>query len=90
MEMPQGIVLYNVAEKCGYAFVTESTLFVWFLQVRWDETSSVPRPERVSPWNIEVALTPPALNPLPVSRSKRPRANMMSSSTESSVLAREG
>ncbi|KAJ9709995.1 hypothetical protein PVL29_001460 [Vitis rotundifolia] len=60
------------------------------LKVRWDETSSVPRPERVSPWNIEVALTPPALNPLPVSRSKRPRANMMSSSTESSVLTREG
>lgn len=60
------------------------------LKVRWDETSSVPRPECVSPWNIEVALTPPSLNPLPVSRSKRPRANMMSSSTESSVLTREG
>ncbi|CAK9186904.1 unnamed protein product [Ilex paraguariensis] len=60
------------------------------LMVRWDETSTIPRPERVSPWNIEPALTPPALNPLPVSRSKRPRPNMLPSSPDSSVLTREG
>ncbi|VFQ87225.1 unnamed protein product [Cuscuta campestris] len=60
------------------------------LKVRWDETSSVPRPDRVSPWNIEPALTPPALNPLPVPRPKRPRLNVLPSSPDSSVLTREG
>ncbi|XP_043723773.1 auxin response factor 2A-like [Telopea speciosissima] len=60
------------------------------LKVRWDETSSIPRPDRVSPWKIEPALTPPALNPLPVPRTKRPRASMVPSSPDSSVLTREG
>ncbi|XP_059442328.1 auxin response factor 2A [Corylus avellana] len=60
------------------------------LKVRWDETSTVPRPERVSPWKIEPALAPPALNPLPMSRPKRPRSNMVPSSPDSSVLTREG
>ncbi|KAI7750906.1 hypothetical protein M8C21_024677 [Ambrosia artemisiifolia] len=35
------------------------------LKVRWDETTSIPRPERVSPWQIEPALCPSAVNPLP-------------------------
>lgn len=60
------------------------------LKVRWDEISSIPRPERVSPWNIEPALTPPAINPLPVPRSKRPRSSILPSSPDSSVLTREG
>nr|AAP06759.1 auxin response factor-like protein [Mangifera indica] len=60
------------------------------LKVRWDETSTVPRPERVSPWKIEPALAPLALNPLPLSRPKRPRSNMVPSSPDSSVLTREG
>ncbi|XP_074375564.1 auxin response factor 2B-like isoform X2 [Apium graveolens] len=60
------------------------------LKVRWDEISSIPRPERVSPWNVEPALTPPAINPLPVPRSKRPRSSMLPSSPDSSVLTREG
>ncbi|KAL6982310.1 hypothetical protein U1Q18_048638 [Sarracenia purpurea var. burkii] len=59
-------------------------------KVRWDETSSIPRPDRVSPWKIEPALTPPALNPLPVSRLKRPRSCFGPSSPDSSVLTREG
>ncbi|XP_020577783.1 auxin response factor 2-like [Phalaenopsis equestris] len=59
------------------------------LKVRWDENSSVPRPERVSPWQIEPAMTPP-VNPLPVPRPKRSRVNVISSSPESSVLTREG
>ncbi|XP_008776920.2 auxin response factor 2A-like [Phoenix dactylifera] len=59
------------------------------LKVRWDETSFVPRPERVSPWNIEPALAPP-LNPLPTPRTKRPRPNAMPSSPDSSVLTKEG
>ncbi|CAL5214705.1 unnamed protein product [Lathyrus oleraceus] len=59
------------------------------LKVRWDETSNIPRPERVSPWKIEPALAPPALNPLPMPRPKRPRANIVPSSPDSSVLTRE-
>ncbi|EPS63285.1 auxin response factor 2, partial [Genlisea aurea] len=60
------------------------------LKVRWDETLSVPRPERVSPWNIEHALTLPTLNPVPVARTKRPRPSALPSFSESSVLTREG
>lgn len=59
-------------------------------QVRWDETSNVRRPERVSQWKIEPALAPPALNPLPMPRPKRPRSNVVPSSPDSSVLTREG
>ncbi|XVE63750.1 hypothetical protein DITRI_Ditri07aG0045200 [Diplodiscus trichospermus] len=60
------------------------------LKVRWDETSTIPRPERVSPWKIEPALAPPAPNPLPMPRPKRPRSNAVPSSPDSSVLTREG
>ncbi|CAI9767262.1 unnamed protein product [Fraxinus pennsylvanica] len=59
------------------------------LKVRWDETSTIPRPERVSPWEIEPALTAAALNPLPVSRPKKPRSNILPSSPVSSVHTRE-
>ncbi|KAI3773535.1 hypothetical protein L1987_48065 [Smallanthus sonchifolius] len=60
------------------------------LKVRWDETSTIPRPGRVSPWQIEPALCPPAINPLPVHKQKRPRPSMLPSSPDSSVLTREG
>ncbi|KAG5014415.1 hypothetical protein JHK85_020551 [Glycine max] len=59
------------------------------LKVRWDETSNIPRPERVSQWKIEPALAPLALNPLPMPRPKRPRSNVVPSSPDSSVLTRE-
>ncbi|XP_031387573.1 auxin response factor 2B-like isoform X2 [Punica granatum] len=57
------------------------------LKVRWDEISSIHRPERVSPWNVEPATVAP--QPPPSSRMKRPRGSMVPS-TDSSVLAREG
>ncbi|KAJ9140100.1 hypothetical protein P3X46_030783 [Hevea brasiliensis] len=60
------------------------------LKVRWDETSTIPRPERVSTWSIEPSLAPPAMSPLPAPRPKRPRSNMFPSSPDSSVLTREG
>ncbi|XP_076901234.1 auxin response factor 2B-like [Bidens hawaiensis] len=60
------------------------------LKVRWDEPSTIPRPERVSPWQIEPALCPPAVNPLPVHKQKRSRPSMLPSSPDSSVLTREG
>ncbi|KAF1867709.1 hypothetical protein Lal_00050142 [Lupinus albus] len=58
--------------------------------VRWDEMSNIPRPDRVSPWKIEPALAPPALNPLSMPRPKRPRPIVVPSSSDSSVLTREG
>ncbi|KAE9601359.1 putative transcription factor ARF family [Lupinus albus] len=60
------------------------------LKVRWDETSNIPRPDRVSPWKIEPALSPPALNPLSMPRAKRPRSNVVPSSPDSPVLTQEG
>ncbi|GJM91998.1 hypothetical protein PR202_ga08421 [Eleusine coracana subsp. coracana] len=62
-----------------------------YLKVRWDEPSTIPRPDRVSPWKIEPASTPP-VNPLPLSssRPKRPRQNAPPPSPESSVLTKEG
>ncbi|XP_041998130.1 auxin response factor 2B-like [Salvia splendens] len=60
------------------------------LKVRWDETSAIVRPERVSPWKIEHTLSPPVLNPVPVPRPKRPRSSVLPSSSETSVLTREG
>ncbi|GFP82625.1 auxin response factor 2 [Phtheirospermum japonicum] len=60
------------------------------LKVRWDETSTIPRPERVSPWKVEPAVSPPALNSLPASRPKRLRTSVLPSSPDSSVLTREG
>lgn len=59
-----------------------------FVQVRWDETSPV-HPERVSPWNIEVALSP-TLDAQTVCRPKRPRGNMVPSSTDPFFPTREG
>ncbi|KAL9271837.1 Auxin response factor 2B-like protein [Drosera capensis] len=59
------------------------------LKVRWDETSSITRPERVSPWQVEPALSPPTINPLPVPRSKRPRSNMVPPSPDSFNLTKE-
>jgi hypothetical protein len=60
-------------------------------QVRWDEPSAIPRPDRVSPWKIEPASSPP-VNPLPLSNSrvKRHRQNVPPPSPESLVLTKEG
>ncbi|KAI5600938.1 hypothetical protein POPTR_001G066200v4 [Populus trichocarpa] len=54
------------------------------LKVRWDETSPVHRPDRVSPWKIERALAP-SLDPVPGCQSKRHRSNMATSSADSSA-----
>nr|GMC96795.1 auxin response factor 2-like [Ipomoea batatas] len=34
------------------------------LKVRWNETSMIPRPDRVSPWKKEPALSPSTLKSL--------------------------
>ncbi|KAL7002349.1 Arf11p [Sarracenia purpurea var. burkii] len=45
------------------------------LKIQWDEPATIPRPDRVSPWEIEpfVASVPINLSP-PAMKSKRPRA----------------
>ncbi|XP_021972719.1 auxin response factor 11 isoform X1 [Helianthus annuus] len=45
------------------------------LIVHWDESTSIARPERVSPWEIEIYTThvPTSLAPPVASKSKRPR-----------------
>ncbi|KAJ4711500.1 Auxin response factor [Melia azedarach] len=57
------------------------------LKVRWDETSSHHRPDKVSPWEIEHSVAP-AVDALPACRLKRPRPNMIAS-TISSVPPKE-
>ncbi|XAR49305.1 hypothetical protein NMG60_11032464 [Bertholletia excelsa] len=49
------------------------------LKVQWDEPSSILRPERVSPWELEplVATSPPSSQPL--QRNKRARAAVLPS-----------
>ncbi|KAE9618083.1 putative transcription factor ARF family [Lupinus albus] len=42
------------------------------LKVQWDEPASVPRPDRISPWEIDPLLTAPSFQPAVV-KSKRPR-----------------
>ncbi|ESQ29527.1 hypothetical protein EUTSA_v10023326mg [Eutrema salsugineum] len=61
--------------------VQENKSSVWHdsewrsLKVQWDEPSSVFRPERVSPWELEplVANSTPSSHPQPPPRNKRPR-----------------
>ncbi|CAN6356038.1 unnamed protein product [Urochloa humidicola] len=58
------------------------------LKVRWDEASAVPRPERVSPWQIEPSVSPSPVNPLPP-RFKRSRSNVNASSSDMAAVTRE-
>ncbi|CAL4906758.1 unnamed protein product [Urochloa decumbens] len=58
------------------------------LKVRWDEASAVPRPERVSPWQIEPSVSPSPVNPLPP-RFKRSRSNVNASPSDMAAVTRE-
>ncbi|KAF8659730.1 hypothetical protein HU200_058190 [Digitaria exilis] len=58
------------------------------LKVRWDEASSIPRPERVSPWQIEPAVSPSPVNPVPP-RFKRSRSNVNASPSDMPTVNRE-
>ncbi|CAJ2663045.1 unnamed protein product [Trifolium pratense] len=51
------------------------------LKVQWDEAATIPRPERVSPWEIEPFTASPSLNVTqPSAKSKRSRPADVSSS----------
>ncbi|KAL3515768.1 hypothetical protein ACH5RR_022670 [Cinchona calisaya] len=68
--------------------VGDNTLSRWpdsewrSLKVQWDEPTSILRPDRVSPWEIEplVATTPP--NPQPPQRNKRTRPPVLPSAKQ--------
>lgn len=49
------------------------------LKVQWDEPSSIVRPERVSPWELEPLVATNSGNPQPLQRNKRPRPAMIPS-----------
>lgn len=51
-----------------------SSVLVIYSQVQWDEPASIPRPDRISPWEIEplTASVPPSVQPAAV-KYKRPR-----------------
>lgn len=49
------------------------------LKVQWDEPSSIVRPERVSPWELEPLVATNSSNSQPTQRNKRPRSALMPS-----------
>ncbi|XP_059648310.1 auxin response factor 1 [Cornus florida] len=49
------------------------------LKVQWDEPSSIPRPERVSPWELEPLMATTPSNSQPLQRNKRPRQPVLPS-----------
>ncbi|XP_057976395.1 auxin response factor 1 isoform X2 [Malania oleifera] len=52
------------------------------LKVQWDEPSSILRPERVSPWELEpLVATTTTTNSQPIQRNKRARPPVLPSST---------
>ncbi|XP_031127062.1 auxin response factor 1-like [Ipomoea triloba] len=52
------------------------------LKVQWDEPSSIYRPDRVSPWDIEPLVATPPQNPQPPQRNKRARQTILASNTQ--------
>jgi hypothetical protein len=44
-----------------------------FYQVQWDEPSSILRPDRISPWEVEPLDAANPQSPQPSLRTKRPR-----------------
>ncbi|KAL5993236.1 Arf GTPase arf1 [Asimina triloba] len=51
------------------------------LKVQWDEPSSIPRPERVSPWELEPLVAAAPLTPQPAPRHKRARPFVLPSTS---------
>lgn len=49
--------------------------FLSILQVQWDEPAAVPRPDKVSPWEVEPSMAPVTSSSVqpPVVKTKRPR-----------------
>lgn len=78
MEITQGILTFDFAivhfvSSDGKVFVYSSVLVI-YSQVQWDDPASSPRPDRISPWEIEplMASVPTSIQPA-VAKYKRPR-----------------
>ncbi|XP_027339705.1 auxin response factor 1-like isoform X2 [Abrus precatorius] len=56
------------------------------LKVQWDEPSSILRPDRVSPWELEPLMSTPPTNSQPSQRNKRPRPPVLPSAMPDSSL----
>ncbi|XP_031380198.1 auxin response factor 1 isoform X2 [Punica granatum] len=56
------------------------------LKVQWDEPSSIPRPDRVSPWELEPLVATAPSNSQPTQRNKRARPPVLPSAPDLSVL----
>lgn len=52
---------------------------ILFFQVQWDEPSSILRPDRVSPWELEPLVATTPLNSQPALRNKRARPPVLPS-----------
>nr|QCI44193.1 ARF7 [Lilium hybrid cultivar] len=56
------------------------------LKVQWDEPSSTPRPDRVSPWELEPLVAAAPTTSQPAQRNKRPRPSISSSTQDLSAV----
>ncbi|XP_061376029.1 auxin response factor 1 [Gastrolobium bilobum] len=56
------------------------------LKVQWDEPSSILRPDRVSPWELEPLVSTPTANSQPTQRNKRSRPPILPSTMADSSL----
>ncbi|MCH87797.1 auxin response factor 1-like, partial [Trifolium medium] len=56
------------------------------LKVQWDEPSSILRPDRVSPWELEPLVSTPPANAQPTQRNKRSRPPVLPSTIPDSSL----
>ena len=77
MAITQGMVIF-LSAVVSFIFGNQTIIiFSYFvnLQVQWDEPAAVPRPDRVSPWEIEpfvASASTPSVQPTMV-KTKRPR-----------------
>ncbi|KAK4784548.1 hypothetical protein SAY86_018916 [Trapa natans] len=55
------------------------------LKVQWDEHSSIPRPDRVSPWELEPLVTVSPANTQPAQGNKRARPLLLPSAPDLSI-----
>lgn len=81
MEITQGILTFDIFNsplcfkfQMMVSIHYSSTLLIYSHQVQWDDAASIPRPDRISPWEIEplLASAPTTIQP-PAAKYKRPR-----------------
>jgi len=67
-----------ISANCSVRFIVfvclpNINLNFYTCQVQWDEPSSILRPERISPWEVEPLVAANPQSPQPPSRNKRAR-----------------